>query len=290
MFGTLGFSELILILAIVFIIFGAGRLPQLGEGLGKALKGFKKEVHEASPVETETATPPPPDPPGASSASAPSSQGVASPSPPPASSPTPTAPYRPGPELTPGTTAALMASAGPQHVQPRPSQPAAAPTPATQPAASPPSSPGQSPPPAPPPAQAAPPTMEDRLSAPPPSPRGAYPPLPPGAQPKPAAKRPSAIVNKDAVARVQAQQAAMRAAGQKKAAESDLSTQDLQNLGESLGDTLRTFRQAAADVRNAVDPEMRTIRAEMDAAQKEIEQSIEAAKQMPATDEPPKPA
>jgi TatA/E family protein of Tat protein translocase len=46
MFGTLGFSELILILVIVLIIFGAGRLPQLGEGLGKALKGFKKEVHE----------------------------------------------------------------------------------------------------------------------------------------------------------------------------------------------------------------------------------------------------
>jgi hypothetical protein len=36
---------------------------------------------------------------------------------------------------------------------------------------------------------------------------------------------------------------------------------------------------------------MRTIQAEMDAAQKEIEQSIEAAKEMPATqEEPPKPA
>ncbi|MEQ1847928.1 MAG: twin-arginine translocase TatA/TatE family subunit, partial [Nitrospira sp.] len=44
MFGTMGFSELILILVIVLIIFGAGRLPQIGEGVGKALKGFRKEV------------------------------------------------------------------------------------------------------------------------------------------------------------------------------------------------------------------------------------------------------
>jgi Sec-independent protein translocase protein TatA len=65
----------------------------------------------------------------------------------------------------------------------------------------------------------------------------------------------------------------------------------MQHLGEGLGDALRTFKQAVADVRNSVDPEMRTIQAEMDAAQKEIEQSIEAAKEMPATqEEPPKPA
>ena len=49
MFGTMGFSELIIILVIVLIIFGAGRLPQIGEGVGKALKGFKKEVNEMPP-------------------------------------------------------------------------------------------------------------------------------------------------------------------------------------------------------------------------------------------------
>jgi Sec-independent protein translocase protein TatA len=133
--------------------------------------------------------------------------------------------------------------------------------------------------------------MEDRMAAPAPVLQASYPPLPPSAQTKPAAKRPSAIVNKDAVARVQAQQAAMRtnaAQKQKPPQDAGLSAQDMQSLGESLGDTLRTFRQAAADVRNAVDPEMRTIRAEMDAAQKEIEQSIEAAKQMPAATEDPK--
>jgi Sec-independent protein translocase protein TatA len=96
-------------------------------------------------------------------------------------------------------------------------------------------------------------------------------------------------VNKEAVARVQAQQAAMKA--QASQPPQGVSPQDMQNLGEGVGDMLRTFRQAVADVRNSVDPQMRTIQAEMDAAQKEIQQSIEAAKEMPvAQEEPPKPA
>lgn len=57
MFGTLGFSELIIILAIILIIFGAGRLPQIGEGLGKALKGFKKEVADPNAAEAATGEP-----------------------------------------------------------------------------------------------------------------------------------------------------------------------------------------------------------------------------------------
>jgi sec-independent protein translocase protein TatA len=58
MFGSFGWMELLLILIIVLIIFGAGKLPQLGEGLGKAIKGFKKAVHEPEPIEA-TATPVP---------------------------------------------------------------------------------------------------------------------------------------------------------------------------------------------------------------------------------------
>lgn len=53
MFGSIGMMELVLILMIVLIIFGAGKLPQLGEGLGKAIKGFKKSVHEADAIEAE---------------------------------------------------------------------------------------------------------------------------------------------------------------------------------------------------------------------------------------------
>ena len=40
MFG-LGTQELVIILAIVFLIFGAKRLPEIGSGLGKAIKNFK---------------------------------------------------------------------------------------------------------------------------------------------------------------------------------------------------------------------------------------------------------
>lgn len=41
-FGPIGPGELILILLIVFIIFGAGKLPQIGEALGKGIRNFKK--------------------------------------------------------------------------------------------------------------------------------------------------------------------------------------------------------------------------------------------------------
>lgn len=50
MFG-LGMPELIVILVIALVIFGGSRLPQLGEGLGKAIKGFKKGLSDA-PDET----------------------------------------------------------------------------------------------------------------------------------------------------------------------------------------------------------------------------------------------
>lgn len=43
----LGMPELIIILVIALVIFGGSRLPQLGEGLGKAIKGFKKGISES---------------------------------------------------------------------------------------------------------------------------------------------------------------------------------------------------------------------------------------------------
>jgi len=38
--------HLILILLIVLIIFGPGKLPELGEGLGKSIKAFKKAIKD----------------------------------------------------------------------------------------------------------------------------------------------------------------------------------------------------------------------------------------------------
>jgi TatA/E family protein of Tat protein translocase len=262
MFGTMGISELIIILVIVLIIFGAGKLPQIGEGVGKALRGFKKEVNDIPPSD---AAPPEANQPA-------SMQGQSTVQAAPAitpgqtlAAPKPTAPYTPGPELTPGTTAALMhnMAAPPQPARPLTST-------AAQSVSAQSTGQGQQPP-----------TMEERAAAPTPMMRAQYPPLPAGAQAKPVAKRPSAIVNKDAVARVQAQAAQP----------ADISPGDMQSLGEGLGDALRTFKQAVADVRNSVDPEMRTIQAEMDSAQKEFQQSIEAAKELPALhEEPPKQA
>jgi sec-independent protein translocase protein TatA len=43
LFG-LGTQELVIILAIVFLIFGAKKLPEIGSGLGKAIKNFKGGV------------------------------------------------------------------------------------------------------------------------------------------------------------------------------------------------------------------------------------------------------
>ena len=45
MFG-LGMQELIIIMVIVVVLFGATRLPQLGSGIGQAIKNFKQGVNE----------------------------------------------------------------------------------------------------------------------------------------------------------------------------------------------------------------------------------------------------
>jgi sec-independent protein translocase protein TatA len=56
MFGSLGVPELLIILLIVIIIFGANKLPQLGKGIGQGLRNFKDSVKGDEP--------PPPPPPG----------------------------------------------------------------------------------------------------------------------------------------------------------------------------------------------------------------------------------
>ena len=270
MFGTMGITELILILAIVLIIFGAGKLPKIGEGLGKALKGFKKEVREAEPIQQTpeqaqavdaqvvSGAPQPVPPPQ------PSGQPTPQPAPQPATAPPPIPPQT-GPAATPGTTAYMVAQ---QSWKPTTPQPVAPPAPAG-------------------------------------SPAGA-----PAAPAQPAGFK--AEVNKPAVQRVMAQQAALKAKQQPQSAPPTLDRQaqeaagmqpppadpgyskpmikapDLQNLGSGIGDALRTFREAANDVKRAIDPSMHTIKAEVEAAQKEIQGSIDYVKEGPKVEEPPK--
>ena len=55
--GTLGLPELLIILFIIFLIFGASKLPQLGAGLGEGIKNFKKSIKGESdelPADSET--------------------------------------------------------------------------------------------------------------------------------------------------------------------------------------------------------------------------------------------
>jgi sec-independent protein translocase protein TatA len=54
MFG-LGYQELLLILVIVLILFGASRLPELARSLGSSVKEFKKGVSEAQRDESTAA-------------------------------------------------------------------------------------------------------------------------------------------------------------------------------------------------------------------------------------------
>lgn len=52
MFG-IGMPELIIILVIILIIFGAGKLPEIGAGMGKAIRNFKGATNEVEKTEQE---------------------------------------------------------------------------------------------------------------------------------------------------------------------------------------------------------------------------------------------
>ncbi len=51
MIGPLGATELIIILVIVLVLFGARRLPELASSLGKAIKNFKKSTNEPDEID-----------------------------------------------------------------------------------------------------------------------------------------------------------------------------------------------------------------------------------------------
>lgn len=50
MFG-LGIPELLIILVIIVVLFGAGRLPQIGSGLGEGIRNFRKTMKEKNEVD-----------------------------------------------------------------------------------------------------------------------------------------------------------------------------------------------------------------------------------------------
>jgi sec-independent protein translocase protein TatA len=48
LFGPLGLPEMLIILAIVILIFGANRLPELGKGIGAGIKNFRSSMKEGT--------------------------------------------------------------------------------------------------------------------------------------------------------------------------------------------------------------------------------------------------
>ena len=46
LFGPIGLPEMLIILAIVILIFGANRLPELGKGIGAGIKNFKAGIKD----------------------------------------------------------------------------------------------------------------------------------------------------------------------------------------------------------------------------------------------------
>jgi sec-independent protein translocase protein TatA len=51
LFGPIGLPEMLIILAIVILIFGANRLPELGKGIGSGIKNFRSSMKEGSAEE-----------------------------------------------------------------------------------------------------------------------------------------------------------------------------------------------------------------------------------------------
>ena len=61
--GNLGFSEIMIILVVVLLVFGAKRLPEIGASMGKGIREFKRSISDASDAvnqlpEDRSTTPP----------------------------------------------------------------------------------------------------------------------------------------------------------------------------------------------------------------------------------------
>jgi sec-independent protein translocase protein TatA len=61
MLPHLGFPELIVILFIIILIFGANRLPDIGRGIGKGIRNFKDATKDGARIENGTKEPRPVD-------------------------------------------------------------------------------------------------------------------------------------------------------------------------------------------------------------------------------------
>ena len=48
MFGNLGFPELVIIMVVILLLFGAKRIPEIAGSMGKGIREFKKNINDAT--------------------------------------------------------------------------------------------------------------------------------------------------------------------------------------------------------------------------------------------------
>lgn len=53
MLGNLGFTEIMIILVVVLLVFGAKRLPEIGASMGKGIREFKRSISETADSVTQ---------------------------------------------------------------------------------------------------------------------------------------------------------------------------------------------------------------------------------------------
>jgi len=58
MFGNLGFPELLIIMVVFLLLFGAKRIPEIAGSMGKGIKEFKKNINDATREVTAETNPP----------------------------------------------------------------------------------------------------------------------------------------------------------------------------------------------------------------------------------------
>jgi len=58
MFGNLGFPELLIIMVVIRLLFGANRIPEIAGSMGKGIREFKKNINEATREVTAETRPP----------------------------------------------------------------------------------------------------------------------------------------------------------------------------------------------------------------------------------------
>ena len=56
MFGNLGFPELLIIMIVILLLFGAKRIPEIAGSMGKGIKEFKKNINDATRDEPSSLT------------------------------------------------------------------------------------------------------------------------------------------------------------------------------------------------------------------------------------------